>query len=713
MKSLRRFPFFAIALFAAIAAAAPALADVPGRVGRVAYVSGDVQSYSDSDPNWRAAYVNQPVTSRNSVFTGDHGRAEISVGSTALALDADTQVDIQQLDDNSFNANVVHGRVVMRVHRFDAGDTYNVAVPGADFALLKPGRYRIDAAPEGAGITVFTGQASAQTANGVVPVNAGNALRASSNPSDPNAAVAFSFSAAASTSLDDWVVARDERYREGQSARYVSPRMTGYEDLDANGRWASDADYGPVWYPTTYVRADWVPYRYGRWAYVAPWGYTWVDDAPWGFAPFHYGRWIEVGGRWGWSPGAYIAQPVYAPALVGFYGGSHFSASFSFGGGYAAVPAVGWYPLAPWQRYSPHYTQNVTYINQVNNITIVNPPARIARERGSQDLNNFRGGTIAPERAFASQQSISRVAMAAPQNLVNTAPPVAANALPRPQALPVSARVDAGNRPAVARPEFQNPREFATRPAQEARFGPGRAVEREAARDPRPPGVANVPAPAATAGAASAPQQAVQTVGQPPVARERILPPNYRRAQEGDAARAGAVVQQAVPSSVNGGQPVAGQAVPGQPVRPAQIQRGPNAPNFNVRPMPAQLPPVAQPDAARVAPARERAPEAHGMQPQRGQFSPQVDPRAVRAEPQRHDVRPPQAPLPPQQIERPAVAPQPQVPQTQIAPPQRAQAPRPQRIERPVEGQRGEGPGIEGPRGESRGEGPGRVRQER
>ena len=25
----------------------------------------------------------------------------------------------------------------------------------------------------------------------------------------------------------------------------------------------------------------------------APWGWTWVDDAPWGFAPFHYGRWVN------------------------------------------------------------------------------------------------------------------------------------------------------------------------------------------------------------------------------------------------------------------------------------------------------------------------------------------------------------------------------------------------------------------------------------
>ena len=35
----------------------------------------------------------------------------------------------------------------------------------------------------------------------------------------------------------------------------------------------------------------------------AGWGPTWVDSAPWGYAPFHYGRWAFICGRWGWCPG--------------------------------------------------------------------------------------------------------------------------------------------------------------------------------------------------------------------------------------------------------------------------------------------------------------------------------------------------------------------------------------------------------------------------
>jgi hypothetical protein len=435
-------------------------ADVPGRVGRIAFLQGDVQAYSETDPEWKVAYLNQPITSRNSIFVGDAGRAEISVGSTTLAMDAGSQVDIQQLDDNTFDANVVRGRVSLRVRRFDANDAYNVAVPGADFALLRPGRYRIDALQSSGGITVFEGQASVQGDRGDVLVEAGNGLRVAVNPADPNAAPQLLSAAPIPVALDDWVLARESRFRNSQSERYVSPNMTGYEDLDANGRWANEEDLGPVWYPTTYVQADWAPYRYGRWAYVAPWGYTWIDDAPWGFAPFHYGRWVQVGARWGWCPGAYIARPVYAPALVGFYGGDGFSASFSIGTG----PAVGWYPLAPWQRYSPQYTRNAVYVNQVNNITIVNPPRRFGGGEGGRDWNLEHGGTIVPRDAFSSQRSISRVAQAAPRNVFDRARPMEVVDLPRPALIPGAVRrgPDAGR--GDAHPEFRSPREFANRP---------------------------------------------------------------------------------------------------------------------------------------------------------------------------------------------------------------------------------------------------------
>src|SRR6185503_5170544 len=144
---------------------------------------------------------------------------------------------------------------------------------------------------------------------------------------------------------------------------------TGYEDLDDNGSWSSEADYGYVWTPTR-VATDWSPYRYGRWVWVSPWGWTWIDDAPWGYAPFHYGRWAHVRDRWCWVPGPRHVRAVYAPALVGWVGTPDFSVSITVGGG----AGVAWFPLGPREVYVPARRYSPRYVERVNvsNTVIVN-----------------------------------------------------------------------------------------------------------------------------------------------------------------------------------------------------------------------------------------------------------------------------------------------------------------------------------------------------
>jgi hypothetical protein len=160
--------------------------------------------------------------------------------------------------------------------------------------------------------------------------------------------------------FDSWSLEREQRsdyLASSRTAQYVSPDVTGYEDLDDNGTWSSEAEYGYVWTPRA-VAVDWSPYRYGRWAWVAPWGWTWIDDAPWGYAPFHYGRWAHVRDRWCWVPGPRHERAVYAPALVGWVGGG----------------GVAWFPLGPREVYVPARRYSRRYMDRVNysNTVIVN-----------------------------------------------------------------------------------------------------------------------------------------------------------------------------------------------------------------------------------------------------------------------------------------------------------------------------------------------------
>jgi hypothetical protein len=382
----------------------PALvwAEVPDRVGRIAYLSGDVQFYSEAAQGWVQAELNAPVSSRNSLLTGPDGRAEVRFGSAAATLDANTQLDIPLLDDGNFKARVSRGSVNFRIPSPDSDESYEItALPGR-YQFLQAGRYRVDLEAAGSSVSVFAGRANALFLGQEVSVGAGQSLSAKGS--------GYSLGVARPTSLDDLAAQRDDVGRARQATRYVSPEMTGYEELDANGRWESDADYGTVWYPTTYVSADWVPYRDGRWAYVAPWGWTWIDAAPWGFAPFHYGRWAKIGSSWAWAPGAYVKRPSYAPALVAFAGGVP-GASISI----AARPALSWHPLAPRESYRPAYRHTRQHLSNINNFgTQETPPHALQRmERQSVSANQIHGRSEVPHAAFVAPRSPGRGALPA------------------------------------------------------------------------------------------------------------------------------------------------------------------------------------------------------------------------------------------------------------------------------------------------------------
>ncbi len=194
-----------------------------------------------------------------------------------------------------------------------------------------------------------------------------------------------------------------------QSTRYVSAETTGADALDRYGRWDTLPDSEPVWFPTS-VPDDWAPYRFGHWDWIEPWGWTWVDDQPWGFAPFHYGRWANIDGHWGWVPGAVQPHPVYAPALVAFVDAPDDSDNSPDGG-----PDVGWFPLGPGDDYAPWYQAGPDYVASVN-----------APERGHfHDLGphgygdrgrefwraqyvNRRFATVVSREAFANARRIDR-----------------------------------------------------------------------------------------------------------------------------------------------------------------------------------------------------------------------------------------------------------------------------------------------------------------
>jgi len=387
-------------LFASLAftlAQAATAQDIPSRVGRLAFTQGQVSVYQDPELGWDKAYVNTPVTSENSVWTDRGARAEVRVGGIAVRLDGETQLDVSRLDDDDFDAGVARGSINVRVRYKQSNDHITLNTAQALFILDGDGRYRLDVDEdrEQARLTVFSGHAQMESSQGRIPVEAGRMIIVSGGQ--------YGVEQARVEEFDRWADARDRQWIDNNTRNYVSSDMTGYEELDRYGSWSQDADYGSVWFPTQ-VSAGWAPYRYGHWTYVRPWGWTWIDDAAWGYAPSHYGRWVQVRNRWAWAPGYAVRErPVWAPAVVGFIGGAGFSVSIAAG---SAAP-VGWYPLAPWERYQPWYQVNNTYVTRMNHYVVDRRP-RWAQGQGDdwRHWNRDRAATVVNRDVFVSRRSV-------------------------------------------------------------------------------------------------------------------------------------------------------------------------------------------------------------------------------------------------------------------------------------------------------------------
>lgn len=342
-----------------VVALTPALAqdDPPGRVGRVADLNGGVSWFDADEGQWTEAERNRPLTGGDRISTAIDGRAELRVGSTVLRLSNSSELEVLRLDDDKLVFQLHAGSVAVRVRSREVADEIELLTAEARLLPQRAGHYRVDRIDD----TTLAGGWRGELRVADTPWQVGSGQRIELVRENRGKDLRQAPSRFADDGFAAWVLAEDSRDNERTAAnRYVSPEMTGAEDLDRHGRWDQHPEYGAIWYPVT-VQSDWAPYRYGRWAWVRPWGWTWVDAAPWGFAPFHYGRWVHWRNHWGWVPGAYVARPVYAPALVAWIGGPHLGFSIRIGG-----PAVGWVPLAPREAYRPYYRHTPIYVDRVN-----------------------------------------------------------------------------------------------------------------------------------------------------------------------------------------------------------------------------------------------------------------------------------------------------------------------------------------------------------
>ena len=387
-------------------------ADPPDRVARLSDLSGQVWLFAPETNEWVGVDRNRPLTTGDRIATDNGARAEITLGSTTLRLDSATELEIVQLDDRRYLVHLHSGSVVARLRNAQSVAEFVLETDEGTFRAQTVGRYRFDRFEQSSDLTVIGGQAIFEGRNSALPLTTGQHAQFWL---DAGGAPQYNMVEPVRDAFAAWSDDRDRTVERPVAVRYVSPEMTGAEDLDRYGAWEQTPEYGPIWTPRT-VPAGWAPYNAGHWAWVRPWGWTWVDEAPWGFAPFHYGRWVYHRDVWCWAPGTYVARPIYAPALVAWMGGPRVSVSINIGGG---GPPVGWFPLAPREVYVPSYRTssryvreiNITHVTNVTNITtIVNNTNGAADRRDFANRKFPNAVTVVPASVLTNRQAVAPAA---------------------------------------------------------------------------------------------------------------------------------------------------------------------------------------------------------------------------------------------------------------------------------------------------------------
>jgi probable HAF family extracellular repeat protein len=122
-----------------------------------------------------------------------------------------------------------------------------------------------------------------------------------------------------------------EQPQESDQTRNVSePNGEGYDVFytglsSDEGNWVEAGNYGYCFRPR--VSENWRPYGDGHWVWTDR-GWYWNSNEKFGWATYHYGRWVNIGGTgWCWVPGN-----QWAPAWVSWR---------------ESDEQVGWAPLPP------------------------------------------------------------------------------------------------------------------------------------------------------------------------------------------------------------------------------------------------------------------------------------------------------------------------------------------------------------------------------
>jgi len=416
--------------------------DPPPMAARLAHLDGNVSIQPNGVDDWGQASSDMPVGSGDRVYTDQSGRGELQAATVRAYFSANSDLTLVNLNDQGVELGLAQGTAVISGDGFPQGQSLFISTPNGGVTIGGRASFRLDVYPDQQSTVITNYQGDPLELNGAGSFALTLGPQQSIQLSGTNPVYSQPLEIAPYDEFAHWAGGIETHRFNSPSARYVNPEMVGYDELDGNGDWQPQSDYGPIWYPR--VEAGWAPYHNGHWVNRPYYGWTWVADEPWGAAPFHYGRWVVVQGRWGWIPGPREIRPIWSPAQVVFAGG------VQVGGVGVSV----WFPLGPGEAYRPWYPCSPQYINQINItnihesriVHVQNTYVNVTNITNVTYVNRTVGVTAMRQSDFAAGHSAKAVAVKIdPQQIAHIqpsrpeAPPPARPMILHPVAKPAAA----------------------------------------------------------------------------------------------------------------------------------------------------------------------------------------------------------------------------------------------------------------------------------
>ncbi len=357
---------------------------VAGVIGpaRVRLVDGDIMFRTPDVDEWLPAAINTPLDEGDTLWCPDGAKVEIQLSDgTLVRLDGGSQLELIANEEGFTQLHLASGRLYVRTTKTSTLDS--LQIDADDTTVLPAARTRLslDMLPNNQeDVSIFKGSAYVEGNGNRTNVRAGEQIAMEEDHSEL-------LPLKQPDSWENWNMERDRALsREARADSYLPDELQSYSsELDSNGSWVSDQEYGMVWRPSVVVSTDWAPYSSGRWIWKGD-DYVWISFESWGWVPYHYGRW-SFSSRYGWCWVPPARGDVYwGPGYVGWYRtGDH----------------VGWTPLAPGEIFYGRRNYGRHSVN-ITNTRVITSTVKYRNQRA-------RGGlTVLPQSDFLRGRAATR-----------------------------------------------------------------------------------------------------------------------------------------------------------------------------------------------------------------------------------------------------------------------------------------------------------------